>query len=728
MHRKNNKISFDFKVWLCSFLVTAVLLSCFFVYVYAIEKKQGIRVMENYNQNIITSVSQSFSMINKMTESQGVRILNLPTATSLIYRENSDQNQHTLDINAFTREISTIPYLESAVTYNSLTKKFEYYNGGSLKNKANIDDILNNGKKLYPYTPYITMLSRGDGSRYPVITYYCYDFLDGNTMKGTIAISVRFEWLENIMSGLDGMNIMLLDKSGNVLYNYANPKSFDIDDKYRENVLSGSGFTQSGDGGSKYVSAGELGSSDYYVVCEQDYSVIYSDYMKQMRINLFLLALAMAIFTVGAARAISSYISRPIKKMSAYITSGRKAKITDDVFEKIYGILKENPYNTFQLGEMKKAILSYREQNNLVVLLNDGREKLSDDDYYLLSEFFGSGAVVGIELLFEHSANSQRVRDICAAHFDGALEYKIAAVEYNDFVLLIKNAHDAEHITRSAGLLARALGEKLSQLVSVFISAPHAFSDIGRLYGELRFIRSYELIYSRGCILDKKTIEENLAPGSPAYPVREENNILSAISKKDAAEAELLFDKFLSEIIGSTVDDFRASILRLTVNIQAMHEKEGRGERIGEIVRQIPKYETMNDVCRGFAELVDICCRENVRTENVGYSREINYMIEYIERNFSNPLLNADMIAGELKISAPYCSKKFRGETGMSINKYLTEYRLKKAVDYLDKTDESINSVYEKIGFGNESNFYRQFKKYYGVTPGEYKSIKQKKA
>lgn len=34
------------------------------------------------------------------------------------------------------------------------------------------------------------------------------------------------------------------------------------------------------------------------------------------------------------------------------------------------------------------------------------------------------------------------------------------------------------------------------------------------------------------------------------------------------------------------------------------------------------------------------------------------------------------------------------------VMKYLTEYRLKKAIHYLDETDENINSVFEKIGFG----------------------------
>ena len=133
----------------------------------------------------------------------------------------------------------------------------------------------------------------------------------------------------------------------------------------------------------------------------------------------------------------------------------------------------------------------------------------------------------------------------------------------------------------------------------------------------------------------------------------------------------------------------------------------------------------MNEVCEGFAGLVKICCREE--DADAAYSPEVRRMVGYIAKNFADPALNSDMVADELALSAAYCGKLFREEVGVSISKYLTEYRLKKAVHYIGETDENINAIMAKTGFSNESNFYRQFKKYYGVTPKEYKAISRKK-
>jgi YesN/AraC family two-component response regulator len=46
--------------------------------------------------------------------------------------------------------------------------------------------------------------------------------------------------------------------------------------------------------------------------------------------------------------------------------------------------------------------------------------------------------------------------------------------------------------------------------------------------------------------------------------------------------------------------------------------------------------------------------------------------------------------------------------------------RIKKAVEWIEKTKLSISSIIEKVGFDNLSYFYKLFKKKYGVTPKEY--------
>lgn len=734
MLKKKPKLSFDFKVLMCFFFVIVIFLFCFSVYIFNIQKKQGQAIMENYNRNIIMSVEESFSVINESAGNQIMRTLSLPAATRLIYRSNDDQNQHVLDINSLTHEFKTIPYFDSALTYNNMTKVFEFYGCSREESSDIIDNITYNGKVYYPYTPYVTMI-KGNTRSYPVFTYYGFDFLSGETMNGAIAVNISLDWMKKAISslGLEGMNIILCDHDGRIAYNYNDMEKYDsvVDEDYKSKILANvnkTGFTTNINGEKCYVTVSNL-LSNYLLICEQPYDAIYSVYMNQIWVNLVILVIIILIIGILAAKMLASYISAPINKMSRYIGYTSRNKVNDDIFKDIYSILESSVYNNFQLSEMKKTIDDYKEQNNLIMLMSDNRNKLPEDDYNALERYFGDEKLVGVELLFEHSVDASRVREICRLFLEDYIEYKFAVVEYNDFILVLKGQdRSLDSIRILLESLKNRLETEYDQRVSVFISSDYAFSDIVGLYNEIQFIRRYELIYSRGCMLDKKTIDENCVDCEYTYPKKEENSILKAIINKNSEEAELLFGDFLSKIMGMNVDDFRASILRLALNIQVMFEMESKitpecYDAIVELVKQIPKLQTMNDICTNFAALVDKCCNITETEESAKYSHTVQQIIDYIEENFANASLNLEMIADALKLSANYSGKQFKAETGVALNKYLTEYRLKKSLYYLNETDENINSIIEKVGFANESNFYRQFKKYYGITPREYKKI-----
>jgi AraC-like DNA-binding protein len=63
----------------------------------------------------------------------------------------------------------------------------------------------------------------------------------------------------------------------------------------------------------------------------------------------------------------------------------------------------------------------------------------------------------------------------------------------------------------------------------------------------------------------------------------------------------------------------------------------------------------------------------------------------------------------------------FKESSKVSVHEYINRKRLDKAVFYLCNQDLSIQEIIEIIGYENETNFYRLFKKFYGVTPNEYR-------
>lgn len=94
--------------------------------------------------------------------------------------------------------------------------------------------------------------------------------------------------------------------------------------------------------------------------------------------------------------------------------------------------------------------------------------------------------------------------------------------------------------------------------------------------------------------------------------------------------------------------------------------------------------------------------------------------------SFRDPHLNVATIARRLHVSAEHFSRIFKSETGESPKKYLTDVRMKKAVEYLMKENATMTRVSEAVGFPDVLAFSRAFKRYYGCAPSEYARLQAK--
>lgn len=102
-----------------------------------------------------------------------------------------------------------------------------------------------------------------------------------------------------------------------------------------------------------------------------------------------------------------------------------------------------------------------------------------------------------------------------------------------------------------------------------------------------------------------------------------------------------------------------------------------------------------------------------------------NYVTMYIAENYSNPAISIEMIADDIQLSASYVSTLFKKATGIAFSQYLLQYRIDVAKDLLSNSGEKISVISEKAGFGTYNNFVRMFKKKTGVSPSQYRMIKQ---
>lgn len=120
-----------------------------------------------------------------------------------------------------------------------------------------------------------------------------------------------------------------------------------------------------------------------------------------------------------------------------------------------------------------------------------------------------------------------------------------------------------------------------------------------------------------------------------------------------------------------------------------------------------------NTMTRDFVERVHKCKMQQ-------YSKEIGQCCDYITLHLEEDISIADL-AAHAGYSDYYCSKKFKKETGMTPAQYIKEARLKAAAHLLTTSTEDIHEIALRYRFGSQSYFTDSFRKYFGMSPREYR-------
>ncbi len=99
----------------------------------------------------------------------------------------------------------------------------------------------------------------------------------------------------------------------------------------------------------------------------------------------------------------------------------------------------------------------------------------------------------------------------------------------------------------------------------------------------------------------------------------------------------------------------------------------------------------------------------------------IENSLHYIHHHYEEPI-TLIQLAQECALSRGYFCKLFKDLYGLTPFEYLNRYRVKKACEQLMDSSLSTLDILYACGFNNASYFNRQFRKYTGMTPREYRN------
>ena len=105
---------------------------------------------------------------------------------------------------------------------------------------------------------------------------------------------------------------------------------------------------------------------------------------------------------------------------------------------------------------------------------------------------------------------------------------------------------------------------------------------------------------------------------------------------------------------------------------------------------------------------------------------KIEKILAYIRLNtLDKEKMKIEALAVKFLMSANYISIFVKKHTGQSVQNHIIQYKIKVAEKLLKQSKLNISEISFKLGFNDPSHFNKIFKKYYGLSPLQFRSFRE---
>lgn len=191
-----------------------------------------------------------------------------------------------------------------------------------------------------------------------------------------------------------------------------------------------------------------------------------------------------------------------------------------------------------------------------------------------------------------------------------------------------------------------------------------------------------------------------------------------------AAQDSLIYQKYVLPIMASPMDyqifsqdiPWQAQALSLMREITAAQEKASDVELVNSYLIQ--------KIWHILYQNTDVEHMGKKENYSASSQARLQLMMQYIHQDFAYNISLSD-IADQAKVSKSTALNLFQRYLGISPVTYLINYRLQEAAKLLASTEKKVTVISKDTGFDSVDYFCKAFKKYYKLTPTEYRKKAQ---
>ncbi|WP_180271121.1 helix-turn-helix domain-containing protein [Fredinandcohnia onubensis] len=599
----------------------------------------------------------------------------------------------------------------------------------------------------------------GYGNEFNVLTFIRNLPYGSSDKKGAIVVNVNVDRLYNTIVGPNNNSngtFYVINQEGKVILHpkqralYRNIKELNIPiSTFRNKSDNFIEKTKKGDQLFTYITSMNNNWKYVYEVSAKDLNGIF----RNIKIVVVLNIIVAMLLSLLLAYIITKYVSNPLQRLLSLIRKNSNEKFNPKKYKNEYEYL-DNVYSSMMFDNKNlqtivsdiKPLIKEKLIDTLVsnkkITIGEVKEKLTLLDINFEHKYF---IVLTLQIddyiafyqnrnELESSIHKASLTKLIEQFFNNRFVCICGEIETDKLAVIINYSNQilSSHINESIVPMVHQLQEKVNEEYPFTVTI-----GIGRSYPEILKVHKsfkdslnalkYKFYQGKDQIINVDDIDD--AKNELYYYNSDRikilmNNLTIADREGVKKELDLLFDEITTS--GRMPYDYTnqmflhlvSFVIELTINNNIdMNKVFGEDYDIYDMYRS---KQTIHDIKTFFLEITDAIAIEISNMNSDKLPKTVERILEYVDNHFQNDISLND-VADWIGLSTTYISKVIKETTGKSYLEYVNSKRIERAKLLLASTNLTSKEIGFKVGFNNIQTFMRVFKKYEGITPGQYR-------
>jgi AraC-type DNA-binding domain-containing proteins len=308
----------------------------------------------------------------------------------------------------------------------------------------------------------------------------------------------------------------------------------------------------------------------------------------------------------------------------------------------------------------------------------------------------------------------------------------ILELDKNSLAVLI-NANESymSGIKNVMSNINHTIEDQLGIFTHTYISSDKkGIENVSKCYTEALASQDYKMIRKHNIITynELEDIEKYY------YPIETEMQLINLVKSGDYKGAERVLDKIYEEnfklhsikpelgkyLFNNLISTVFKIINSININYEYLFDEKSNPLNI------MSQGDISEDAFKNIKYSYEVICNFIRINTSCNYNHLINEVSTYILNNYSDYMLSLTTISEKFNITPQYLSTLFKKQKGKNLTDYISELRLEEAKCLLKNHSLSIVQISKLVGYSTDVPLTRLFKKYEGITPGQYRSNLQR--